>query len=382
MAHRHELDSNMYDPITFYNENSLNLIVDERIGFDREYIILDKTKVQAGIADPDQLLSIFNTYELEQFILQALHADYITELEYNTLIADNTQLYSIMLMNNIHTLLYNQITYITKIPSITDLENNGLLDSIIRVIQQNPALLIDQPLVGQYTDEHLITILEESHFISFNNAELILSNPNDILNILGQDTIVLFERVKPYLSYLTDAKILLTQEAIDSQQELNGIFSANEIKIIIDKELELKYYVLKALTPDAIQTMFDSFKQDIIDIQVEILVETHFNILKQEMMQDNYDELIKTQVDSYLIANYNSIMQNAIDTSFTRFVDEFMANDLQVIIKNYFDTLADDFLSGVDNTLIIQAQVEAYLQTNFEVLTNEQVLQWIEQTKG
>ncbi len=380
MAHRHELDSTLYDPVTFYNQNSLNLIVDERIKYDREYIILDRDKIALGIADPDQLLTIFNDYEIDQFLKQALEMDYITQAEYDSLVVDSSTLYDIVLMNDIHTLLYKQLTYITKIPAMEDLESNGLLDSIINVIQQNPDLTIDNPTVINYTDNYLLQLLNTTHFVSFNNAEYILDKPNDLLQIIPDQVIELLNRVKPFLSYITDDKINEIQTKIDnSNYSIDGIFSVNEIKLIIEKEIQLKYYILKALTPEKIIELFETFKQELIDIEIESLVIQHFDILKTEMMSVNYDQLIKDQVDNYLITSYNQLMETTINNAFERFKNEFIAIDLQLIIKGYFDEMADE-LFGQNYDQIIQGQVDTYLLNNTEVLTDIQIQQWIQQT--
>ncbi len=367
----------LYDPVTFNNENELNVIIDERVKFDREYIILDRTKIHDAIEDPDTLLAIFNDYEMGILFKQSLEMGYLTQLEYDELQIDSSRVYEFILMDNIHDLLMKQFTYITKIPNISDLESNGLLDSIIRTIQNNPHLLIDQPLVEQYTDEYLIESLETHNFISFNDTEFILEKQSDFIQILGQSGIDLLNRVKPYLSFITDDKILEVQEEINSNgTDILKTFSSIEIKFIIDKEIELKYLLLKTLTPDNVRILFTELKDEWLSIDLPGLVSDHFDILKQELFGVDYDDLIRSQVDHYLTLTYNTLIQSNIDNAFLRFKNEFINIELQDIIQNYFDEMKLE-LFGTNYDALIETQVENYLSNNFPVVTDNMIQTWI-----
>jgi len=375
MAHDHELDPQLYDPVTFDNQNDLNLIIDERILFDREYILLDREKVETALNNPTELLNIFNNLEICIFLEQALQADYISDDIYENLKLNHSLIFDNMLMNDIHTLLLKQYTYITKIPNIKDLENNGLLDSIIGVIQENPDILISEPLVCEYTDNHLFELLKIHQFISFEKAELVLDNLKDTNYILQDKLITLLHRIKPYLSFITDTKIQYVQTQLDNDiNNILEIFTVNEIKLIIDKEIELKYYLLKILTPSTIEKMFEKFKDELLTINLIKMVDDQFKILKDEMMELDYSGLVQSQVDNYLTISYNTLMRDTLNNSFNTFKNEFIQIDLKAIIKEYFDELSQNIF-GNNYDLIIQEHIE----NNLPRLTDNQMQIWIKQ---
>jgi len=373
-------DNILHDPVTFNNQNDLNLIIDERIKYDREYILLDRDKVNAGIADPDQLLTIFNDYELKIFFKQSLEFYYIDEPTYLKLINDHILMYDLILMNDIHELLFKQISYRTKISSISDLEANGLLDSIIKVIQLNSETLIDKTLIQTYTEDILTEKLKQDVFISFEKIELILNKQSDILKILtNQEIIDLLNRVKPYLSFVTDVKILDIQNLIDNNNyDISSVFNANEIKVILDKELELKNLILKAITPDALDLLFNQFKLDLISTDLNPLIDTKIQILKDEMFGTNYDALISQQVDNYLTNTYNTLMKQTLNNAFNAFKTDFLNTDLKVLVQTYFDELKTEIFNQ-DYTGLVSQQVDNYLINNFPILTKITVLDWITQ---
>lgn len=371
-------DSILHDPVTFNNQNDLNLIIDERLKYDREYIILDRDKVQQCITDPDTLLTIFTEYEINILLKQASEMNYISEDEYQTLLFDHSQFYTLLEMNDIHELLFKQLSYVTRIPSISDLEANGLLDSIIRVIQLNPELLVEKDLVENYTEEILTNKLEENEYISFEKIELILNNQYDILHILETfETINLLQRVKPYLSFVTDDTINEVQTLIDNNDpNIDSVYSPNEIKIILDKEIELKNLLLKALTPETLRTLFEEFKTDLINVNLDTLINDKIQLLKDEMFGENYDDLISTQVDNYLTTRYHTVLNQMLATSFETFKNEFLTTDLQSIVENYFNILKDEFF-GDNYTGLVELQVNNYLNNNFPSVTEQTVQLWI-----
>ncbi len=379
MAYRHELDFQLRDTVTFYNQNSINLIIDERIKYDREYIILNQEHVKAGIDNPADLLNIFTDYEFQIFFKQALEMEYISDYKYQRLLNDKTKIYDYILMNEIQQLLLKNYLYRMQVPDIIDLERNGLLDSIIKVIHENPELIVDNKTVTNYTDDYLWELMQIHRFISFQKAELILDSPKDMIHILTYDEMLsILHRLKPYIDFLCDDDIAAVQVLLDNDsKDIEQVFSINEIKILIDKEIELKYLILRALTPDKIQEMFDRFKDDLIAIQIDEMVINKFNELRDEIFDLNYDGLIIEQVQNYMTSNYNTLMQNAINTSFQKFKDEFIAIDMQNIIEGYFNILKQELFEGSDN--LIANLIQNFLDNEFPSVTRVQVLRWIDE---
>ena len=372
-------DSVLHDEVTFNNQNDLNLIIDERIKYDREFILLPRSKVAAGITDPDDLLNIFNDVEIKIFFKQAFEFYYIDEAQYNILLSDKTKIYDLIMMNDIHEILFKQLGYKTRIPSMEDLENHGLYDSIVHVINNNSAVLINQTVVQNYTDNRVNQILNENVYLSFDNIEKILDIQSDMLHILAKDEVLsLMDRVKPYLSFITDIKIQeLTTLLNNNDPDIIKIFSANEIKVILDKEVELKNKAIKTLTAEQMKELFKKFKLELINIELEPLIQQYFQILRTEMLGEDISSEVAAQVDIYLTNQYNDIINNTINKAFQKFKDEFVAVDLRETIKQYFDILKDE-LMGQDYTTIVENQVNSFLLNHFPTVTRSQVQAWID----
>ena len=371
-------DSTLHDPVTFNNQNDLNLIIDKRIQYDREYIILDHDKVKQGITDPDTLLTIFNDYEINVLIKQAFEMNYISNADYQILLNDHSQFYTLIKMNDIHELLFKQLSYKTRVPCISDLEANGLLDAIIKVIQLHPELLVEENIVEKYTNNFLKEKLKTNVFVSFEKIELILANQYDTLRILDKkEAIDLLQRVKPYLSFVTDDSISKVKKLIDNNNpDIASVYLPNEIKMIIDKEIELKNALLKGLTQDTLKTLFDKFKKDLINVDLNTIIDDKIQILKDKMLDKNYDGLISAQVDNYLTTKYHTLLNQILKNSFETFKKNFLTNDVQPIVEKYFNILKDEFF-GDNYTGLVELQVNNYLNNNFPSVTKQTVQTWI-----
>ena len=371
-------DSTLHDPVTFNNQNDLNLIIDKRIQYDREYIILDHDKVKQGITDPDTLLTIFNDYEINVLIKQAFEMNYISNADYQILLNDHSQFYTLIKMNDIHELLFKQLSYKTRVPCISDLEANGLLDAIIKVIQLHPELLVEENIVEKYTNNFLKEKLKTNVFVSFEKIELILANQYDTLRILDKkEAIDLLQRVKPYLSFVTDDSISKVKKLIDNNNpDIASVYLPNEIKMIIDKEIELKNALLKGLTQDTLKTLFDKFKKDLINVDLNTIIDDKIQILKDKILDKNYDGLISAQVDNYLTTKYHTLLNQILKNSFETFKKNFLTNDVQPIVEKYFNILKDEFF-GDNYTGLVELQVNNYLNNNFPSVTKQTVQTWI-----
>lgn len=373
-------DNQMHDQVTFNNQSDLNLIIDERIKYDREYILLDRVKVEDAITDSDNLLNIFSIYEMEIFFKQAAEFYYITDDGYAILMNNPALVYDTILMNDIHEILFRQLSYRTRVPSISDLENNGLLESIIRVIQNNSYLLVEKNLVNVYTNEILAEKLEEAVYTSFEKIEYILEKPSDIRRILTSDEIlILLERIKSHLSFVNDTKIQLIQDDITNNIfEINHIFTSNEIKAIIDKEVELKNLLLKYLTINDVEKMFEEFKNEFFDVELTDVIEQMVSDKLELIMQTDYTTIIQAQVEEYLTNNYNRLISDTISNSFNSFKTELLTINLPEIVTNQFNILRDELLNQ-DNSNLVRIQVQNYLDVNFPRVTEFQVQTWIDE---
>jgi len=268
-------------------EKDFDEIIDQRIEFDRKYIQLDDEKVQTVLERPSLALDTFNEYEIKVLINQAKFFELIDDETYQALLDDYTKFTHLVQPDQIIFLMNKQVSFVSRIPNMSDLEDNGLLDSIIKVIQQNPNLLIDESLVQRITEETVNRVLQDAQFTLFTQAQNILHNPADIKLILNDNELErLLRLVQPYLSFMTNSKIESALQ-LDENESILSIFDENEIRHIIDKELDLKYQLMKTLTPAEIEARFNELKEQFLNTDFSELVQVYItNILRSEELTD------------------------------------------------------------------------------------------------
>jgi len=353
--------------------------IDSRIQNDREFIIINKDIILEAINNPTEILNILDDIEINIIFEQAFDNYYIDQIGWDRLIEDKTLLFDYIEMDNIHKLLQNQYTYITKIPNIKDLESNGLFDSILTVIETNYDSIINAEIVHEYTDKHLEWRLKNHFYISFEKIEMVLSQPYDFLKILDDDEAIIFlTRLRTYLVFVNDERIQLVKDLINTPSyHIEEVFSSDEIKTMIDKEVELKYLLLKYLTPSKLEEIFTGFKKEFLNVNLDGYLKDAFNKLRDELLSADNSSLIEDQVQTYLISSYNNFVESKATILFNNFKNDFLDNELQLIIETY---TGDSNIDEADIVKSIKEQIESYLEFNVN-LTDFTILKWIEEEK-
>ena len=191
-----------------------------------------------------------------------------------------------------------------SIPTIEELKLAGAVDFIITTVKENPEAVLDENLIKYYTEQHLDNILLTSEFIGYTQASRIYANPQMILAILERNEFQTFiRRVGLYLHFITEEKIKLALTLIPSNySNIINIFSAEQIRLMVDKELDIKNLILKALTLTDVQLVFKELVEKFVADMEETwtndkildLVKSSLHILFKELtLEEIYEKISK-----------------------------------------------------------------------------------------
>ena len=286
-----------------------------------------RTKVQMAINLISQGQDPFTVFSQEENILllsQTRKLEKITEIEFLNLSPspvnlwfNHKELYMEMLQF--------QLSLPENVPTIDELKLAGIVDLIIKTVKENPDAVIDVNRIHVFTKEYIDNVLLSSEFIGYENAQKIYKDPSFILRILSKTQMNYFlYRIKPYLAFITDEKIKQIFEWLPSQYgQINSVFTDTQIRLMVDKELDIKNLIMKTLTLDGVQTTFNDlatqFKKDFTEAftneklieLIQLTIEKLFPILdttkiyEQICSQFNIDyttvdiESIESYIDNY-----------------------------------------------------------------------------------
>lgn len=176
----------------------------------------------------------------------------------------------------------------SNVPTLDELKVAGIVEFILTTVKENPEVVIDENMVKNYTEQYINNLLLSSEFIGYEKSQRIYADPTFIMNILDKTTFkYLLYRVKPYLSFITDEKIN-EMMSWHSGQYLNieTLFSSSQIRLIIDKELDLKNLILKTLSMTEVTKFFndlatqfkadfaEAFSEEKLKGMIELVIDT------------------------------------------------------------------------------------------------------------
>ena len=284
------------DPLVNIGIGDLNLsgltindtisLIKQVIEFDSTYKILDRVIVEEALLHANNpALDYFSELDIYELMNQSYFLGFITEEQKLLIIENYLTFNNYITLDNYKKLLQYQLEYIPVIkryiPTISDLQINGLDDHTIEVIDTE-----FQSIVGSNNNINIIhTLVDNFLFIKYSSTtftstvkiEYVYQYPNDFLKILSTDELSrLLDRVEYYLDFLTPALIntLKTLPNSTSVHDLLALISINEIKEIMDKEVDLKNGVINALSLKEVQRMFDEIQltYELSDSHARIIV--------------------------------------------------------------------------------------------------------------
>lgn len=246
--------------------NPLDNIIKEELVSLLNYRKISKLKVQNALdlITKGQLpQSGFSADENLILLQQAKDLEYITPNDYNQLLISPSALYDSF--PQVYSRLLNfQLDLPNSIPTLEELQIAGIVNFILTTVRANPEAVIDEDLVKYYTEHYIDTVLLTSEFIGYNKAGKILADPEYILAILEKaEFLNLFNRVMSYLPFITNDKIDKALTLLPSEQtKITDIFTKEQIRLVIDKELDIKNIILKSLSLDEVTKLFNKLSSN------------------------------------------------------------------------------------------------------------------------
>lgn len=283
--------SEFLQPIKDYMNTSdyqtfVNNIIREILYFDSEYVFLDKTKIGQAIIDPtSNPLTIFSSMEVSELIKQANLLGFIDDLA-KDLALNNLSLFPTFISaEDYNKLLQYQLNYLPiikrYIPTIPELQENGLDPHVVTLVTDKFLEIIsptNEIVVTDIVDTYMDKIYMIHTFTPTQKIEYIYEYPRDFLKILTDTELHnLLERVRYYIDFLTPTLVDTIYSLTDQDNILDHI-SINEIKEIMDKEVDMKNAIIKAVTLKEITAWMEKLRyeflsQDLTPIILQIIMD-------------------------------------------------------------------------------------------------------------
>lgn len=288
---------------------------------------ISRTKIQMAIQLISQGQDPFTVFSQEENILllsQARQLEKITETEYYDLSTSPVNLwfnYRELYME----MLQFQLSLPETVPTIDELKLAGIVEFIIKTVKENPEAVIDVNLIQKFTKEYIDTVLLSSEFIGYDNAQKIYKDPSQILRILTKTQMNYFlYRVKPYLQFITDDKIKQIFEWLPSQYgNINTLFTDTQIRLMVDKELDIKNLIMKTLTLEGVQQTFNDlaikFKKDF----TEAFTNEKLMELIQLTIEKMFPVLDTTQIYEQICSQFNIDYKQVDIDSIESYIDNY-----------------------------------------------------------
>lgn len=303
-----------------------NIIRDEVVTL-LNYRKLSKSTVQNAFEnlnngqDPDTVMSAEENIIL---LSQAKDLEYITESQYLN-ISSSPSVFWNTYPDAYKKVLEFQLSLPNNIPTIDELKVAGIVNFILTTVRDNPEVVIDENLVRKYTENYINTVLLSSEFIGYENAQKIYADPKYLMQILDKTTLKYFlYRVKPYLNFITDDKINTIMEWLPSQYlNIETVFSTTQVRLMIDKELDIKNLILKTLTLDEVQKTFN-------DLAIKFKADFTAAFTNEKLM-----ELIQITINAmFPPLSIKEIYQN-IATTLNTTIDDTKIQAIEDYLTNY-----------------------------------------------
>lgn len=262
------------------------------------------------------------TYEQHVILLtQAKELEYITEQQYLS-ISGTPNMFWFNFPEAYLKVLDFQLKLPSTIPTIEELKIAGIVELILTTVKENPDAYIDENVIQYYTEKYINNLLLSSEFIGYEKAQKIYADPLYLMNILDKETLRYFlYRLKPYLNFITDAKISQIMGWLPSQyNQLNTVFTPTQIRLMIDKELDIKNLILKTLTLEEVTRTFNElaaqFKVDFTNTftneklmeLIQLTIEKMYPILTNEEIYQNLATLFETEITPEKINNIEAYL--------------------------------------------------------------------------
>ena len=293
------------EPATLEEDaNPLDNIIRKEVTNFLEFRRISKTKIK----EAKNLITLgqnpYNNFTGDENLIllnQALALEYINQEAYIILLENPVNLYN-RFPKVYKELLDFQEALPTNIPTIEELRLAGAVTFILDTVRENPESVIDEDLIEEYTNKYIDTVLLTSEFIGYTKATQIYANPNQTLLILTKTEFRNWaRRVGLYLKFVTEEKIQAIEDLIPSQfLTIVDYFTPEQLRLMIDKEIDIKNMILKSITIKDLQVEFNKLAEE-FKVAFEIL------FTNEKLMEMIHNALYFVYKDFDLYAFYGRI---------------------------------------------------------------------------
>lgn len=256
------------------DQNPLDNIIRNEVSNFLEFRRISKSKIKEAknlITQGQNPYTVFTGDENLILLNQALNLEHINNETYISLLQNPTNLY------NEYPTIYRDLLDFqellpSNIPTIEELRLAGAIEFILNTVRENPESVIDEDLIKEYTDNYIDNVLLTSEFIGYTKATQVYANPQQTLLILTKTEFRNWaRRVGLYLKFVTEEKIQKIETLIPSQYlTIVDYFTPEQLRLMIDKEIDIKNLILKAMTIKDLQVEFNKLAEQ-FKIAFEIL---------------------------------------------------------------------------------------------------------------
>ena len=256
------------------DQNPLDNIIRNEVSNFLEFRRISKSKIKEAknlITQGQNPYTVFTGDENLILLNQALNLEHINNETHISLLQNPTNLY------NEYPTIYRDLLDFqellpSNIPTIEELRLAGAIEFILNTVRENPESVIDEELIKEYTNNYIDNVLLTSEFIGYTKATQVYANPQQTLLILTKTEFRNWaRRVGLYLKFVTEEKIQKIETLIPSQYlTIVDYFTPEQLRLMIDKEIDIKNLILKAITIKDLQVEFNKLAEQ-FKIAFEIL---------------------------------------------------------------------------------------------------------------
>ena len=309
------------------DQNPLDNIIRNEVSNFLEFRRISKSKIKEAknlITQGQNPYTIFTGDESLILLNQALALEHINNETYISLLQNPTNLY------NEYPTIYRDLLDFqellpSNIPTIEELRLAGAIEFILNTVRENPESVIDEELIKEYTNNYIDNVLLTSEFIGYTKATKVYANPQQTLLILTKTEFRNWaRRVGLYLKFVTEEKIQKIETLIPSQYlTIVDYFTPEQLRLMIDKEIDIKNLILKAMSIKDLQVEFN-----ILAEQFKIAFEILFT--NEKLMEMIYNALFFVYKD-FDINKFYERLQIITGTEFSP--------DRIAAIENYLENI-------------------------------------------
>jgi hypothetical protein len=211
---------------------------------------------------------------------------------------DITKFFSYITEIQLKLIIDKQNNFNVYIPTLDDLEYYGGIKQLINgVIQNDPSLIANNASIQSIITEVLTDRFKTNYFLDAVKVEALYTTPTDIKNILTPTEVDMFiKRVAPYLIFINEDfynNVMNYMNGFGSYT-FADVLTVNELKLMLDKEIDLKNNILHMFTFEEVKGTFDTFKMELFNNDFRPLINEALEyVLYPELTETITDKWIK-----------------------------------------------------------------------------------------